>query len=215
MFEKLEEKLTALGSSVKSGAANYTQTISLNAKIDDAKKKIASLYGDIGEQFYTANKDKAPEGYEENFEKIGGYFAEIDDAAEQIKKLAGIRTCPGCGTDVAKGYRFCIVCGTKMPEEEKPEKGGRPVCEKCGMEAEDGAVYCINCGAKLPVVKEKKQERYCIRCGSKLVEGALFCTTCGEKVQIIEPEIVEEEIPAEEEIPVEEEALAVTEDTIE
>lgn len=184
MFEKLEEKLTLFGNSMKNGA----ESISLNAKVDDAKKKIATLYGEIGEKYYTDNKGNAPAGYEENFEKVDGLFKEIDDCADQIKKLAGIRTCPGCGADVEKGYRFCIMCGTKMPEEEKPSK--RAVCDKCGQEAEEGALFCINCGARLPSIKEKKKEEFCSRCGVKLVEGALFCTTCGQKVEIPEePEI--------------------------
>ena len=51
MFDKLEEKLTALGNSIKSGTSNFTESISLNAKIDDSKKKIAALYGEIGEKF--------------------------------------------------------------------------------------------------------------------------------------------------------------------
>ena len=200
MFEKLEEKLTMLGNSMKSGASNFTENINLNAKIDDSKKKIATLYGEIGEKFYLENKDSVPKGYEEKFEKVSGYFKDIDDAADQIKKLAGIRICPTCGADVAKGYRFCIACGTRVPEEEKPEEKTAPVCEKCGAEAEEGAVYCINCGAKLPPVKEKKQDRFCVRCGSKLMDGALFCTTCGEKVEI-EPEPLPEEIIPAEEIP--------------
>lgn len=202
MFEKLEEKLTALGNSVKKGTSNFTETISLNARIDDNKKMIATLYGDVGEKFYMENKDNAPEGYGETFEKIGKYFKDIDSCAEQIKKMAGIRLCPNCGADVAKGYRFCIACGTKMPEEEKKEPNGRPVCEKCGVEAEDGALFCINCGAKLPVAKEKKPERFCSRCGAKLIEGALFCTTCGEKIEQPAPEesaASEEEVQAVEE----------------
>ncbi len=198
MFEKLEEKLTKLGNSMKSGASNFTENVSLNARIDDAKKKIATIYGDVGEKFYQANKDAAPEGYEEYFSKIDESFAEITSCTDQIKKLAGIRECPNCGSDVEKGYRFCVNCGTRIPEDEKKAASAAPVCDKCGAPVEDGALFCINCGAKIAPVKEKKPEPVCVRCGSKLVEGALFCTVCGEKVEIPEEAVPEEEIPAEE-----------------
>ena len=210
MFEKLEEKLTKLRNSVKSGASNFTENISLNSKIDDAKKSIATMYGEIGEKFYTENKDAAPAGYEESFAKIKESFAAIDSYAEQIKKISGIRTCPNCGADVAKDYRFCIACGTKMPEEEKPANDGKLVCEKCGAEAEEGALFCINCGAKINPVKEKKPENLCVRCGAKLLDGALFCTTCGQKVEPPAEEPLVDAVP-EEVIPDENEGEAVAE----
>ena len=194
MFEKLEEKLSQLKNSIKSSTTNFTENINLNSKIDDAKKEIAGCYGDIGEKFYSENKDAVPEGYEEYFTKIGAAFARIDESAALLKKNAGIRECPNCGADVGKGYRFCIHCGTKMPEEEVPVSD-KVICEKCGVEAEEGAAFCINCGAKLPQIKEKKPEPHCERCGAKLEEGALFCTTCGLKVEI--PEVPEEEVPDE------------------
>lgn len=194
MFEKLEEKLTMLGNSIKSSTSNFTENINLNSKIDDAKKEIAGCYGDIGEKFYTDNKDAVPEGYEDYFKKIEAAFKRIDDSAAQLKKNAGIRECPNCGADVGKDYRFCIHCGTKMPVEEEPVSD-KLVCEKCGAEAEEGAMFCINCGAKLVQPKEKKQETFCERCGAKLEEGALFCTTCGLKVEL--PEVPAEDIPDE------------------
>lgn len=206
MFEKLEEKLAQLKSSIKNSTSNFTENINLNSKIDDAKKEIAGCYGDIGEKFYAENKDAVPEGYEEYFTKIGAAFQRIDDSAVQLKKIAGIRECPNCGADVGKDYRFCIHCGTKMPEEEVPVSD-KPVCEKCGAEAEEGAAFCINCGAKLPQIKEKKIEPHCDRCGAKLEEGALFCTVCGLKVEI--PEVpAEEAAEAAEEIAEEIEAEA-------
>ena len=201
MFEKLEEKLSTLKNSIKNSTSNFTENINLNSKIDDAKKEIAGCYGDIGEKFYSENKAAVPEGYEEYFQKIDLAFKRIDESAAMLKKNAGIRECPNCGADVGKDYRFCIHCGTKMPEETAPVSD-KLVCEKCGAEAEEGAMFCINCGAKLNPPKEKKPEPRCERCGSKLEEGALFCTVCGLKIEL--PEVPAEDIPAEAEEAVEE-----------
>ena len=185
MFEDFEAKITGLVNSFKTGASNTIDSIGLKTKIDSAKKDIAKIYGDIGEKFYTDNKDNIPEGYEETFGLVKEKFELVNGYLEQVKKIAGIRTCPECGADVSKDYRYCTTCGAKMPEEKAPAKV-KYVCQECGTEAEEGAVFCTNCGAKITPVEEKQPENVCKRCGAKLVAGAKFCTTCGLKIEVPE-----------------------------
>ena len=185
MFEDFEAMITGLVNSVKAGASNTWDSIGLKSKIESAKKDIAKIYGDIGEKFYTENKDSIPEGYEESFELVKEKFDLVDGYLEQVKKIAGIRTCPECGADVSKDYRYCTTCGAKMPEEKAAPKV-KYICPECGAEAEEGAVFCTNCGTKITTVEEKKPENVCKRCGAKLVTGAKFCTTCGLKIEELE-----------------------------
>ena len=192
MFEKLNETLAAIGDK----ASNIAEKNSLNLKIDAQKKIIAEAYGEIGEKFYVDNKDSVPAGYEEMFAKAATAYAVIEEHAARLKVLAGIRTCPSCGADVDKNFRFCVNCGEKMPEEEV-EDDGKLVCDKCGAQAEEGAVFCTNCGNKITPKKEKKPENVCTRCGAKLVDGAVFCTTCGLKIEL--PKEEEAEAKAEKE----------------
>ncbi len=182
MFEDFETMITGLVNSVKAGASNTWDSIGLKSKIESAKKDIAKIYGDIGEKFYTENKDNIPEGYEESFELVKEKFDLVNGYLDQVKKIAGIRTCPECGADVSKDYRYCTTCGAKMPEEKAPAKV-KYVCPECGTEGEEGAVFCTNCGAKIAAVEEKQPENVCKRCGAKLVTGAKFCTTCGLKIE--------------------------------
>ena len=60
MFEDFETMITGLVNSVKAGASNTWDSIGLKSKIESAKKDIAKIYGDIGEKFYTENKDNIP-----------------------------------------------------------------------------------------------------------------------------------------------------------
>lgn len=49
--------------------------------------------------------------------------------------------CPNCGSQVAKGTKFCPECGNKMPVAK--------FCPNCGTKLNDGAKFCPECGEKL------------------------------------------------------------------
>lgn len=183
MLEKLEAKIKEVKDAIEAAAINMEESYSMNSKMDEAKRNIAAAFGEIGEAFYAQNKEAAPEGFEELFAKITENEAVIDECDHRLKVLAGIRTCPGCGADVEKGHRFCILCGTRIPEEEKPAVSGKCFCEQCGTEAEEGSAFCTNCGAPITFAPAAPVEKLCKRCGSKLSEGAKFCEICGERVE--------------------------------
>lgn len=54
------------------------------------------------------------------------------------------RTCPACRTQARPGYKFCEVCGTRIPELS--------TCTHCGTQFIAPVKYCDLCGA--PVVQE-------------------------------------------------------------
>ena len=54
------------------------------------------------------------------------------------------RTCPVCNRPVAPGYKFCKVCGTRIPELS--------ICSKCGTQFIHPEKFCDLCGA--PVIME-------------------------------------------------------------
>jgi len=55
------------------------------------------------------------------------------------------RTCPACNRPVGPGYKFCEVCGTRIPELS--------TCSKCGTQFIHPVKFCDLCGA--PVILEK------------------------------------------------------------
>ncbi len=58
------------------------------------------------------------------------------------------RTCPTCNRPVGPGYKFCEVCGTRIPELS--------TCSKCGTQFIHPEKFCDLCGA--PVIREEIPE---------------------------------------------------------
>ncbi len=50
------------------------------------------------------------------------------------------RTCPVCNRPVRPGYKFCEVCGTRIPE--------LLTCSKCGTQFTHPEKFCDLCGAR-------------------------------------------------------------------
>ncbi len=53
--------------------------------------------------------------------------------------MAAGRDCPSCGAANPEGARFCMSCGSEMPQ----------TCPNCGTENPAQAKFCIECGASL------------------------------------------------------------------
>lgn len=51
--------------------------------------------------------------------------------------------CPTCGTVALPGQRFCMECGTKLPEPASN------VCPHCGSPTEPSFRFCMECGYRL------------------------------------------------------------------
>lgn len=52
--------------------------------------------------------------------------------------------CPNCKTQVPQGAKFCMGCGSQMPQAAGPAP-----CTKCGTELPAGAKFCFNCGNQM------------------------------------------------------------------
>jgi hypothetical protein len=59
---------------------------------------------------------------------------------------ASTEKCPGCGTDVARGFAFCPNCGTSL----------KPVCPGCKKPVDRSWKVCPNCGTSLDPGKSEQ-----------------------------------------------------------
>ncbi len=57
--------------------------------------------------------------------------------------------CITCGRECPDGLRYCLYCGGKTLEIDKPVMPADPHCSQCGEEDELNIAFCVNCGAKL------------------------------------------------------------------
>ncbi|MDL2238435.1 zinc ribbon domain-containing protein [Christensenellaceae bacterium OttesenSCG-928-K19] len=100
--------------------------------------------------------------------------------AQQVKAMGGT-VCPSCGAVMEGGAKFCNVCGTKRPDQQR--------CVSCGNELAVGAGFCNRCGAKVAPIEETKPEVEavvikCASCGRDITRDDAFCPGCGAKIPL-------------------------------
>ena len=149
MFENIGKKIVGFGNEVKRGTQSFSETVSLNARIDECKKELSNCFYQLGQNFYEKNKNTVPTEYQGIFDRITMLNQTIVQCQEQIKVIKGIRQCPNCGADVAGNVMFCSNCGFSMPPANPSAAVGGNVCSRCGAPLEADAAFCTTCGAKV------------------------------------------------------------------
>ena len=76
---------------------------------------------------------------EETVTKVTAEEGEIEEVAAELHAPV---LCPGCGTDVPEGIKFCPNCGALV----KNPVAGPTLCVGCGAEIPEGTKFCPNCG---------------------------------------------------------------------
>lgn len=178
-FEDLGNNIKNVGNTISSGAKDLTQKAKLNSEIGQIKKDIDVLYRQLGEKTYWNNgaPEEEMEDVQPLIDNIDGAFtaikakedeiAQIDAEAQARKeeeearkrqqaedraKAAAAAVCQNCGAKLLPDSKFCVQCGTPVPQPEpvpEPEPAVERVCPNCGAPYEEDACFCIECGTKL------------------------------------------------------------------
>jgi membrane protease subunit (stomatin/prohibitin family) len=90
-------------------------------------------------------------------------------AGAAVAAAAAMIACAKCGTQNARGAKFCANCGEKVVAPG--------ACPGCGAANNPGAKFCSGCGQALAAGAAK-----CAKCGAELSAGTKFCNECGNKV---------------------------------
>lgn len=117
--------------------------------------------------------------------------------------------CAKCGAGIEYGCKFCVGCGTPVPESmiAEAEKAKREAEEKARLEAEENARIEAEEKARLEAEEKAGLEAetlmqaessdseissnseqsnkvmFCCNCGAKLEEDSMFCVVCGSKIE--------------------------------
>ncbi len=148
MFENIGKKIVNAGKGVVRGTQTFSETVSLNARIDECRKNLNNCYSQLGQAYYTRAQGNIPPEFKGIFDQIQMLNQNIIQLQEQIKIVKGIRQCPNCGAEVPNNVMFCGNCGYSMPPVQSRGSANGPVCSNCGAPLEAGAAFCTNCGAK-------------------------------------------------------------------
>ena len=107
--------------------------------------------------------------------------------------------CPTCGSQIRKGLKFCVSCGTKLSNKESEEsvKPFSKVSEKeeLPVPSEDDSQQTKIAAPEKPTdipdflprkdeakKKSDSDDMKCPTCGSKIRKGLKFCVSCGTRL---------------------------------
>lgn len=62
----------------------------------------------------------------------------------RLARSRGELHCPACGRAHQAGDRFCVGCGSSLPQGNSAFEG--PVCPSCGILVREGDRFCARCG---------------------------------------------------------------------
>ncbi len=120
-------------------AKEIAEVTSLNSKVNAQENLIEKYYNELGRYLYENRENPDANGQEERCKLIDAAYVEIDRLKAEIRRVKGVKTCPGCGAEVSSIAAFCSTCGAAMPKEEPVEVVAEEVCEAAPVEEETPA----------------------------------------------------------------------------
>lgn len=157
------DKLSQAAKNIGDRTTDAIETTKLNSKIAAEKLAANEELLKIGQYYYdlylAGQADEAILEYcqaaKSHLDTADQLQAEIDriKAENEAQKHAsaapvGGITCPGCGTALPAGTKFCSSCGSKI--EAAPAAPAQSMfCTGCGAQLPAGTRFCNNCGQRL------------------------------------------------------------------
>ncbi len=73
--------------------------------------------------------------------------ADIEQAVHDLRQAPGRvgLVCPSCGKDYEEGDRFCVRCGSTLPQDS----ASGPACPSCGTPIREDDQFCAKCGHRM------------------------------------------------------------------
>lgn len=170
LLDDLGKKVTDAGQKTLQKTKEMSEVVRINSLISQNESRLNNLYCQIGKLYVSVHRNDREEAFAgmldsvaEMEQQISGYRKQIQD----IKSVANsddLVKCPGCGSMVEKGMRFCTTCGHTLnlpdvsateitesfvPAEDLTAESSVRKCPQCGTEITDDSVFCTVCGTKL------------------------------------------------------------------
>lgn len=82
--------------------------------------------------------------YDSYLEYDSGYECDDDEQSSEEEGDMNANSelyCVCCGTKVRENWRYCLRCGTSIPEKH---------CVRCGRAVDNDWEYCPKCGSSIP-----------------------------------------------------------------
>lgn len=119
-FDDLSKKASDACKNTADKTNKLTREMKLKSMINEDKRKIEEIYGQIGKKVYEKhireeNIDIKNELMDE-CAKLDAYAKEIEDMNVEMLSLKGLRICKKCAAEIDVNANFCPKCGAANTE---------------------------------------------------------------------------------------------------
>ncbi|MCD8396925.1 MAG: hypothetical protein LUD12_07070 [Lachnospiraceae bacterium] len=115
-FDDITSKVRQISMDTVAEVQKMNEVRQLNSNINAEKKKIHSMYAEMGKKLYDKYRENPLEEFESEFAALKAEFENIEALRGQVRAKKGVTLCPNCKMEVGEFERFCSNCGCKMPE---------------------------------------------------------------------------------------------------
>ncbi len=114
------DKVNETSKSVSEKTKSFQELKNIKRKIEYEKARIYEIYTEIGQKYYESLKKGA-----DATEEMKLLCDDIDSRRRRIKKMTfeengirGHKVCPKCNAEVNGKFKFCGVCGARIPDPD-------------------------------------------------------------------------------------------------
>ena len=112
-FDEIGKRITDGGQKAAEQARIFAEVNRLNGQVSEQERLISQLYTQIGKDYYEVHKENPEECVLSSVEGISALPTE--SVVETVEtEAAPANICPGCGSKVEPGMKFCMTCGQKL-----------------------------------------------------------------------------------------------------
>ncbi len=120
-LENISDRVKKISKDTVKEVQKMNEIHQLNSQVNQEKKKIDSVYTQIGKKVCDLYKEEPLQEFESEIASVEESMQKIEELQEKVRSVKGVVLCPCCGMEVSIGERFCSNCGYQMPETEDEE----------------------------------------------------------------------------------------------
>lgn len=126
-MEHILSEIKSRADKVMKKSGELVEKSKVKLAIAGTKSEIGSLFKQLGELVYLAQKDETGAGAEEienTIAHIDVLYEKLEELTQADSALKNEKICAQCGKSNPMEQTFCGGCGNKFPENEEPAQEG-------------------------------------------------------------------------------------------
>ena len=127
LFEDFGKRFSEAAKAVGRRTQEAADVVKLNGRISTMQDEIEKLFLQVGKAYYAVRGAGQNDAADQLCAQIDKLMSDQKAVREELDRIRNTKRCPNCGEVQALSAAFCASCGTKMPDEPKPEPKLEPV----------------------------------------------------------------------------------------